>query len=481
LPAEKLQEAQEAANYLEKHDLVRVFQDMLHGLMATRPQDPYAYIDEKVTRARSSLLNGSEKVHPSLDDRCYSFSVEASEVAAPLCEAPVATEAWDVGVDSFRAQKLAALLEADCGQLNEVLSCMPKELVAFITSDDFASNCHRGFAELDESESGLLDMAELNRIVQRLFEERIEPVGADELKRLFGIWDRDRKKTLNTNNFADFARFVAVMSCLTSSLAQSEIATVDGHEKLSRLLRAQKASKGKLGEVVNMLPAHILTPLMSNAFSQSCLTAFGFVPGSVGAVPIRDLAPVLVDLSQKPSAPAQCAISLDQCQHFEGLVDQFGSGAISGEEFVSFARFMLALAYLETTEGRVVADNAEIALSEARVEELLGKLKRDRDTVRRAMPKLPQAVKARLTSGAFESHCRQRFAELDKDSDNILNAQELFPVVVELSEAHPFGVNFEQCERFAAIFSERGDSKIKYEEFLDFAGFVFIMNFLQST
>lgn len=40
LPAERLQMAQQAASYLEEHDLVKTFQEILHGLIVTKPADP---------------------------------------------------------------------------------------------------------------------------------------------------------------------------------------------------------------------------------------------------------------------------------------------------------------------------------------------------------------------------------------------------------------------------------------------------------
>ena len=31
---------------MEKHDLVRTFQDILHGLLISKPEDPFAYLEE---------------------------------------------------------------------------------------------------------------------------------------------------------------------------------------------------------------------------------------------------------------------------------------------------------------------------------------------------------------------------------------------------------------------------------------------------
>jgi len=52
---------------------------------------------------------------------------------------------------------------------------------------------------------------------------------------------------------------------------------------------------------------------------------------------------------------------------------------------------------------------------------------------------------------------------------------------LELSDAHPYTVDLEQCERFTAIFDVRGDGVIRMDEFLDFARFIAIMGYTQSA
>merc|ERR1719387_2090126 len=73
-----------------------------------------------------------------------------------------------------------------------------------------------------------------------------------------------------------------------------------------------------------------------------------------------------------------------------------------------------------------------------------------------------------------------RFGELDRDGNGCLDPAELFPVLAELSEAHPFSINAEQCIEFTSIFDTDRNGVISREEFVDYARFMIIMAFLSS-
>jgi len=139
------------------------------------------------------------------------------------------------------------------------------------------------------------------------------------------------------------------------------------------------------------------------------------------------------------------------------------------------------LSYLETDEGQTVKEYAEIAAGERRVEELLRMLTADRNAIHKVVPLLPQEVFDQVTSNEFIQKCQDRFAELDQDKNGHLDPGELFPVIVELSEAHPFSVNYEQCKKFTSIFDIHGDGVIRMDEFVDFARFLCIMSYLHSS
>merc|ERR1719491_1339892 len=53
LSDEKKDMASKAAVYLESHGLVRTLQDMMHGLLVMRPEDPWQYLDDHLARAKA--------------------------------------------------------------------------------------------------------------------------------------------------------------------------------------------------------------------------------------------------------------------------------------------------------------------------------------------------------------------------------------------------------------------------------------------
>jgi len=110
----------------------------------------------------------------------------------------------------------------------------------------------------------------------------------------------------------------------------------------------------------------------------------------------------------------------------------------------------------------------------------LSMLERDREAIYKIIPLLPEAVFAELTSDAFVEECHDRFDQLDQDKNGTLEPSEIFPLIIELSQAHPYSIDIAQCERFTAIFDLRGDGVIRIDEFLDFARFLSIMSYMDS-
>merc|ERR1719313_1779343 len=69
---------------------------------------------------------------------------------------------------------------------------------------------------------------------------------------------------------------------------------------------------------------------------------------------------------------------------------------------------------------------------------------------------------------------------LDKDGNGALDPGELYPVIVEMSEAHPFSVSLDQCREFTAIFDQDRNGVITLQEFTDFVQFVMVMAYLHE-
>merc|ERR1711988_1765102 len=115
--------------------------------------------------------------------------------------------------------------------------------------------------------------------------------------------------------------------------------------------------------------------------------------------------------------------------------------------------------YLETEEGQVVQDFADIAKGEGKVSEFVQKLGQDRQSIHKIMPLLPANLYNSLIDDQFVQACKDRFKELDVDNSEVLEPQELFPLIVELSEAHPCSVDEALCVKFADVFCAEGDGQ----------------------
>lgn len=171
-------------------------------------------------------------------------------------------------------------------------------------------------------------------------------------------------------------------------------------------------------------------------------------------------------------------VELEQCQKFCRLIAKRGETYINRQEMVSFAQFMLALAYLDTTTGGVAADNACIVLGERRVDELLEMLEQDRQVSAKTALLLPADAVEYLNSPGFTDQCAERFREMDVQSKGDLEPADLFHLVSDLSGADMFAVSIEHCERFVTIFGT--NSQLHQEEFLALAKHLATMAFLHS-
>merc|ERR1712217_357870 len=85
-----------------------------------------------------------------------------------------------------------------------------------------------------------------------------------------------------------------------------------------------------------------------------------------------------------------------------------------------------------------------------------------------------------MGSEHFTVECLQFFAELDKDGNGSLDAQELFPMILALSNAHQLALDDDQCKKFTAIFDDSKTGVISKSEFVNFSRFLIIMGYLES-
>ena len=138
----------------------------------------------------------------------------------------------------------------------------------------------------------------------------------------------------------------------------------------------------------------------------------------------------------------------------------------------------MIMSYLETEDGKCVQEIAAVSMGDKKVDELLESLQTDRNSIHKVIPLLPEDIYNYLTGDEFIEVCRSRFAELDVDSNGVLDAVELVPVVVAISKQPD--ISIESCLKFVEVFDMRGDGVIRIDEFLDFARFIEILGYLNS-
>jgi len=376
-----------------------------------------------------------------------------------------------------KTDELIASLENDVANLPQVITYLPASIADELNSEVFKKECVNGFVELDTNGNGSLDPAELFPLVQSLCEGHPMNVDIEACKAFTAIFDKDRNGVISFGEFTALAQLIITMGYLHFTREWRESTVSHSKEKIEALLQLMKNHCDRLDEILPLLPNELQDDLMGMTFMDDCLEYFDSLDTDrSGSLEPKELVPVVLDLCKAHPF----ALSRDQCLRFVDIFDTEQTGMLSRNEFVNFSRFMMIMSYLETEEGQVVQDFADIAVGEKKVDELIAMLTADRNAVKKVLCMLPDQLYDDLTNDGFIQKCRQRFIELDADGNGVLSPMELFPLIVELSAAHPYSIDEEQCERFAAIFDSTGAGVIRLDEFLDFMQFLEIMAYMNS-
>eukprot|EP00931_Biecheleriopsis_adriatica_P054637 TRINITY_DN32170_c0_g1_i1.p1 TRINITY_DN32170_c0_g1~~TRINITY_DN32170_c0_g1_i1.p1 ORF type:complete len:525 (-),score=143.11 TRINITY_DN32170_c0_g1_i1:40-1614(-) len=406
-------------------------------------------------------------------------------------------------VRSLRVLKLIAMLHENRERLLEVVSFLPQAAAeAFGENGSLEQACRQAFQlevkegrELHPEDASSVSAAHLAwGILPRLlanggpaavtaltFDRPAEKLQAAKwqpgLVVLFMAEAAGRGlEYLLEEDFLDLARLATVMCFLGNLQEQHAIVTAHAEVGTEQVLKVLQEGTHKLGEIVVFLPQRIRGVLLGKSFADRCLAEFDALDaGGSQVLELKVLLPVLVALGMKE----RLQVTLEQCGRFQGLISRSeGETAIKRSEMVSFAQFMLALAYLDTEPGQVAADNACIVLGERRVEDFLSLLEQDKAAAGKTELLLPPDASEYLASPSFVEQCSDRFRQLDSAGKGALEPPDLFQMLSELSGADPFAVSVEQCERFVALFGNCGT--LTEEEFASLARHLCTMVFLHS-
>eukprot|EP00933_Yihiella_yeosuensis_P023864 TRINITY_DN18541_c0_g1_i1.p1 TRINITY_DN18541_c0_g1~~TRINITY_DN18541_c0_g1_i1.p1 ORF type:complete len:681 (-),score=174.89 TRINITY_DN18541_c0_g1_i1:94-2136(-) len=385
----------------------------------------------------------------------------------------------DVEKDYDKTQQLIGTLIQDPSLVGSVMQQLPKAFCAELASTSFSVACDEAFlaaaggADVELGYDAIVDLVEkLDK--DHPYKQKREHYEVFTTNYLQG------KSRIRAPDFYFLVRYVIIMSYLQyqSENQGSLVANVMmGEEKLQRMLDQLKKGADTVWDMVPFIPTDLTDALTSKKFEEQCDEDFRKLDeDNSGVLEPMELLPVLQALTEAHSL----ALTESHCIQFVDIFDVQRNGVITRQEFVQFVRFMMIMAFLETEEGQQVSLEAEVSKGTSMVEGLLRQLEKDRTTIQKVMSLLPEDIFKQLTSDEFVLHCRQVFSDLDKDKTGVLRPHELIPVIVDMSSAKAYAVTREQCERFTTIFDLHGDGVLRPDEFLDFARFVFVMNFLKS-
>ena len=194
-----------------------------------------------------------------------------------------------------------------------------------------------------------------------------------------------------------------------------------------------------------------------------------------GAIEAEELFPVIVELTSSEA----WAVTMEHCQRFLRFFDSDGNGILSIDEFFDLLRFCVVITNLDSSpEAGAIEAEGEFNVAEAKshVDEIIKCVAYDAKLIDTFQQQCPESVKAFLASAEFRTEVQQRYTELDVDKNGVVEPEELFPIIIELTNSEPWAVTDMHCRKFAQIFDSNGDGKINMQEFENLVRFTVVMS-----
>lgn len=129
----------------------------------------------------------------------------------------------------------------------------------------------------------------------------------------------------------------------------------------------------------------------------------------------------------------------------------------------------------------VLPHGAAVGEGQLRVEAMIEMLKRDIHNLEEIKPLLPDWLNAIFDDPAFYAECYDKFASLDLDGSGRIEAEELYPVVLELTQEHELSVTLEHCKRLMDIFDDDRNGHLNRDEFAQFVKFLLTISYLEEN
>jgi Ca2+-binding EF-hand superfamily protein len=397
------------------------------------------------------------------------------------------------------------MLEQDREMISEIVPYLPDWLYELLVSDEFLDSCEANFRQLDADGSGALEPAELLPVIVELCKDHPMQIDLERCVVFAKVFDVNGDGVIKEDEFIDLAQFLMVMNYLNSAdptdtgsvssetrrrgrIQPGRDGSQDGKKAdktFNEFLQMLEADRDAIVEIVPYLPDWLYDFIVSDEFLDNCDEQFAALDVDCsGSLEPDELLPIIAGMCD--SHPMN--IDLDKCRKFAKIFDSNGDGVIKSDEFIELAQFMMVLSHLESEEangpskrGLVHQGRTEHKNADQKFSDFLVMLEADRNAMAEVTPYLPDWLYNELCSNEFLDECDKKFLDLDADGSGVLEPDELVPVIAHMFHAHPVDIDIDKCKRFVKIFDIKNDGVIRQDEFVDFAQFLAVMNFLSQN
>lgn len=480
LSVDKMQLAQSAAQYLEQHDLVHTFQDLLHGLLVSKPDDPMAFVEEKLARQRE-LAGGKAAPRPP-NKGVESFNGPQSEVAQRRKRPSKGDASLRGSVASVgKVDSLLMTLQMTHDNMDMVLPFLPEDLRDMLVSSELAEECRMQFKTLDVRGQGKLVPADLVPLLVHLTTARATSIPADQCQKLVAMFDSDDDGFISIDEFTTLLQFVIITAYLESAdgRATLQLAKVEDNQ-YNDFMRMIEDDMEKLWSIIPFLPGWLEEHLTSEAFLNECLAQFAELDkDKSGSLEPMELVPVIQNMCKAHPL----TISYEKCKKFVKLFDQRGNGVIMQDEFVEFSQYISVMSFLSSSEGQQISAQADFLSRGKRFQDQAKKLLEAPGKLSDVISTLPKMLHDDLMSSGFEMRCADGYDVVDKTGTGTVSDQALLPMVAKLSEAYPFYFDMAACRQYYTCFSEGmpNPAVMDKKQLISFARYSLCLAFLEFS
>lgn len=494
--ADKQKSAQEAAAYLEEHNILRTFQDMLASLITSKPKDPHAYVEAHIAKLKKPEVK--EKGKPPVNKKTIESISDGEMGAGPrdnrrgsvrqhmrenMSQLDPGAKQRGSLVTGTKVETLLMTLQAASDNLAIAMPFLPVDLRQSIESAEFRAECEQHFKNLDKEDRGELTSDDLLDVIAYLVQGKKESIGKEQCRKFAQMFDDDEDDLINISEFTGMVQFVTVASYLETEEGQRVIQQAMVNENTFQdFIGMIEGDKERLWSIIPFLPEWLVDHVTSYEFQQGCHKQFDELDADKsGVLEPAELVPVIQAISQTGDGHV---VNIDEakCQQFIDLFDTLGNGVIVRDEFIEFAQFLTVMNFLSnTTEGQAVAQRADLTSSAERTRQNIAMLEQDPLRVLDVISSLPKAFVQELNSQKLDQACFAGFKEAvggSEDPTARVPPGQLVTVIQDLCKTHPFNVSDEQCNYWISKWDTEQSNSVTSTDFMALARYVMIMGFL---